>query len=165
MEGAAAQACRDANAFIHLAARAAAQAAAVYEHECACEEEMRAKIRPDLVIEGGPMEGLIECKGITTCPTRYKSGWGPRSTGWTPIATVKQKPVKKQTIGSQKLSILREGKDSRRTMESGERRFARSVVRGAAPTTHATHFPRGKDKSCKLGGKSKGESKKQGRGW
>ena len=46
---------------------------------------MRAKIRPDLVIEGGPMEGLIECKGITTCPTRYKSGWGPRSTGWTPV--------------------------------------------------------------------------------
>ena len=68
-----------------MAAQAAAQAAETYEHECTCEEEMRAKTRPDLVIEGGPMEGLLECKGITTCPTRYKGGWGPRSAGWTPV--------------------------------------------------------------------------------
>ena len=32
------------------------------------------------------MEGLLEGKSITTCPTRYdKCGWGQNGAGWTPV--------------------------------------------------------------------------------
>ena len=49
---------------------------------CECEEEMRAKVRPDMVVEGRrgrekcDMAGLLEGKSFGTNPTRYGPGWG-----------------------------------------------------------------------------------------
>ena len=90
------------------------------------------------------------------------------SRGWTPIAIVKQKGVKKQFSGTQKLSIYLEGKDSMRSMEARKRRFTKSVVSCAAKweeSERTTDRPKGKGKSSKRWGKSKGKNKKKhGRG-
>ena len=61
---------------------ATAAAAVAYAQVSECEEEMRAKVRPDMVIEGRrggercDMAGLVEGKSFGVNPTRYAHPWG-----------------------------------------------------------------------------------------
>ena len=84
------QSCSAINAFIRssdaealaAAKREVGKAAERYCAVCESEEEMRAKVRPDMVVEGRrgrekcDMAGLLEGKSFGTNPTRYGSGWG-----------------------------------------------------------------------------------------
>ena len=78
---AAAAAGGDAEA-LAAAKREVGKAAERYCAVCECEEEMRAKVRPDMVVEGRrgrekcDMAGLLEGKSFGTNPTRYGPGWG-----------------------------------------------------------------------------------------